>query len=97
MAAEVSAQGHKMQGQPLVAELNELGRVSREALGQRGMRKGGTHKGWQAGQDGDERWLAPFSMAVTPRVSSMGFPARNFNEKLTAWIDKIANAISAGA
>ena len=97
-AAEISAQGHETTVESLANALNDLGRVSREALGKRAMRKGGTHQGWKLGADyGDPQWLHPFSMAVSPRVSTMGFPARNFSEKLDKWVKKIANAISAGA
>jgi hypothetical protein len=97
MAAEVSAQGHQVQASGLVAALNDLAEISRGALGDRGMRKGGTHEGWKLGADyGDPNWLHPFSMAVSPRVSTMGFPARNFSEKLDKWVKKIADAIAAG-
>ena len=102
IAKEIEKKGHQMEGQPLVTALNNLANRYEKILvsgeGARGGRKGGTHKGWELGakEPSDPQWLHPFSMAKTPRVSDMGFPARNFDEKLAAWIDRIANAISAG-
>jgi A nuclease family of the HNH/ENDO VII superfamily with conserved AHH len=99
LAKQVAAKAHEVEGQNLAKKLDDLSDKFRQDLADRGRRptsKGkGTHAGWQAAQKEtpDPKWCHPFSMASDTKVQDVAFPAKNFNDKLTAWIDRLASAI----
>jgi hypothetical protein len=53
---------------------------------------------WAAAQGAtaDPQWCDPFSMASEGKVSSIGFPVRNFNDEVMKWVNRIADAINSG-
>jgi hypothetical protein len=97
LAKEIEESGHELEDQSLADALNGLSDDFKNKLLQdRGTRKGGTDAGWQLGQQDppDPGWCHPFSMASTAKVTSMAYPARKFDKKLQAWIDRLAKAVS---
>jgi hypothetical protein len=99
---QVEDKDHEVEGQGLAAKLNTLSDEFRQKLVERGMRATsegtGTDAAWRAAQKDppDPKWSHPFSMASDSRVTDMAFPARNFADKLEAWIDRLASAIAGG-
>jgi len=97
VAKEIEQKGHKLSGDTLIGKLDDLSELFEEKLlDDRGTRKGGTHNAWGLAQKEppDPQWCHPFSMASDAKVSSVGFPARNFKDKVDKWINRIAKAIS---
>jgi hypothetical protein len=88
---------HKLKADALVDELNELSDDWRDEIKRRGAeRKGGTHEAWKSawGEDPDPDWFEPFSMASDDKISEMPFPVHKFDEKVAAWIDRLANTMA---
>ncbi|NRF66447.1 hypothetical protein HLB44_05580 [Aquincola sp. S2] len=99
LADAIEESGHALKGEKLEGKLNKLSGQFRTELSTRGNRKEGTHNAWALGgkEPPDPQWCHPFSMASDSKVSTKGFPARNFNEAVAKWIKRIATAISHGA
>jgi hypothetical protein len=98
LAKDVQDAGHEFSGQNLKGELESLSKQFRGELSSRGGRNGGTHNAWQQGsKQPTSRWYEPFSMASTANLTEKGFPVRDFDNKVAAWIKRIAAAISGGA
>lgn len=99
LVEEIEEAEHELKGDSLVGRLNQLsGKWKNELVVTRGKRKGGTHAAWAAAQGAtaDPQWCHPFSMASEGKVSSIGFPVRNFNDEVMKWINRIADAINSG-
>jgi len=98
LAKKVEEAGHKLKGEDLKAALDSLSDKFRNILlNVRGTRCGGTHNAWDKGQDDPESdWCQPFSMASTVKLTRKGFPVKKFDERVAAWIKRIATAIAAG-
>src|SRR2546429_1328820 len=93
---EIKDSEHKLKGDSLAGALDDCANDFADKLKKRGKRKGGTHKAWKLAQQEppDPNWCHPFSMASDSKVSSVGFPARNFQGKVDQWINRIAQAIA---
>jgi hypothetical protein len=85
---------HKLQGQALQSRLKKESDAMEVDLGKKGIRKGGTGKGWTLGQEGDPEWNEPFSMAPKGEIDDAPFPVRNFDEKKKAWIERLRRGIA---
>ena len=98
LAAEVKNSGHSLKGDALKGKLDKLSAHWRKQIAKRGAREDGTHAAGQAGQKDPDSvaWCKPFSMASNGKVSSTGFPVRNFDDKVADWVDRIARAIANG-
>jgi hypothetical protein len=96
IACDIQDSDHKLKGESLVTELNNASNAFGNELTQRGIRKDGTHNAWRLAlkENPDPQWVHPFSMASDKRVSEVSFPARNFDNKLSAWIERLAKAIA---
>jgi hypothetical protein len=98
VAKDVQEAGHDFTGQNLKSLLDSLSEEFQTTLKTRGERNLGTDTSWKQGsQDPTSRWYEPFSMASTANLTEKGFPVRNFDGKVAAWIDRIAAAIRGGA
>ena len=95
IARKIQDADHKLKGTKLAGALDKSSGEFLKKLKKRGKRKGGTHKAWKLAQKAtpDPQWCHPFSMASDAKVTSVGFPARDFDDKLDKWIDRIAKAI----
>jgi len=85
---------HEKKIRALRKELESASDDFRELLKDRGIRKGGTHKGWQIGMK-DRRsssgWYEPFSMAKRPR--EITFPMRgSFQGEMGRKFEKLVKA-----
>jgi hypothetical protein len=98
LAKKIDESGHELKGESLKGALDQLSDKFRNILtGVRGTRLGGTHAAWQKGQqDPESTWSHPFSMASTSKLTTKGFPIRNFDERVARWIKRIAGAIAGG-
>jgi hypothetical protein len=98
LAGKIEKSEHDFKGNALQGKLNTIAQRYMTILKNRGSsRNGGTHNAWLQGRkDPDLRWYEPFSMASTGNLTAKGFPVRDFNEKVIAWIDRLASAISGG-
>ena len=100
LADDVESSPHQLKGKKLEDRLKTLSTNFKNKLvakkGGRGWRKGGTDAAWGLAQKPtpDPEWCHPFSMASNGKVTSKGFPARDFGEELTKWIERIAKAIA---
>jgi hypothetical protein len=99
LAFQIEKSAHDFKGNKLEGTLNTMAGEFMTTLKDRGStRKGGTNNAWLLGRNNaDERWYEPFSMASLGNVTEKGFPVRDFNEKVSAWLDRLAAAISGGA
>ncbi|HVS75710.1 MAG TPA: hypothetical protein VHE11_02170 [Steroidobacteraceae bacterium] len=98
LAKKIEESGHKLKGEDLKGALEALsGKFRNILLNVRGTRCGGTHAAWAKGEeDPQSDWCQPFSMASTVKLTRKGFPVRKFDERVAAWIKRIAEAIAAG-
>jgi hypothetical protein len=99
LAKDIKEAGHEASAEDIAGTLNDLSTHYRSVLtAERGTRKGGTHAAWALGpaQPPDPQWCFPFSMASDSKVSSKGFPARDFNAAVAKWIKRISTAITNG-
>jgi hypothetical protein len=96
LAKDIEDAEHDMAGDDLAGTLNDLSDEYVKVLKKRGGRKDGTHNAWSLAQNTppDDEWFYPFSMASDPTVKA--FPAKNFDESVQKWIDRIATAIASG-
>ena len=95
LADKLKEKGHKVQPKDLKGELDDLSSDFKDLLEERGKRKGGTHKMFTGGGTGKD-WCQPFSMASNGKVTSKGYPVKNFDERVAKWIKRIAQAIKEG-
>lgn len=95
LAKELEEMGHEAKPENLAGALNALSSKFVGILATRGAREGGTHKSFTEGGTG-ENWCHPFSMASDGKVTSKGYPVRNFDERVKKWIERIAKAIKEG-
>ena len=101
LASAVEEKDHELSGDALQERLRLMAQHFRTQLDIRGRtRRGGTHQAWIAARDlananqpVPDMWCLPFSMASDAKVSRWGFPLRTFNQKLQAWIDRLARGI----
>lgn len=97
LAAEIENADHDLKGPDLAKALDNISKdFKSKLLDERGMRLDGTHAAWQLGQKEppDPKWCHPFSMASDEKVSSKGFPVRNFDGAVAKWIKRISEAIA---
>jgi A nuclease family of the HNH/ENDO VII superfamily with conserved AHH len=88
---------HQLKGESLKGVLDGLSSDWRIELKSRGTdRKGGTHNAWKLAWDDppDPDWFHPFSMASEGKISKMGFPVHKFDDKVAAWIERLANTMT---
>jgi hypothetical protein len=96
LVKDVQEAGHDFQAEGLQGALDGLAKDWRAEIERRGSaRQGGTHKAWKSAQGDppDPDWFQPFSMASDDKISKMGFPVHRFDDKVAAWIDRLANAM----
>jgi hypothetical protein len=97
LVKDVQEAGHDLEAEGLEGALNDLSVEWEAEIKRRGTaRKGGTHSAWKAAQDDppDANWFEPFSMASDSKISKMGFPVHKFDDKVAAWIDRLANSMA---
>jgi hypothetical protein len=96
LAMAIQKSGHQLKGDSLAGKLNGLSGKWRTEINRRGAsRKSGTHEAWKSAwkDDPDPNWFEPFSMASDDKISEMPFPVHKFDDKVAAWIDRLANAM----
>ena len=94
VADAVEEAEHEITPKDIAGLLNSKSAEFKSTLQARGSRNGGTHAGWNFGKkDPTSRWYIPFSMASEGCLTAKGYPVRDFDHRVTKWINRIVEAM----